>query len=140
MTAKALREEVAAGCHVRDAVGGLVLVPTRSEVPGGGMFARLDTCAYVVAADDPETVSLLYLLLREQVAMLTVRQDDGTELDLAQLETRLNLALDGLTEFDEVGRLAAQAQKALERLIAVGGQARQKVRDNLTKSITMLHP
>ena len=104
------------------------------------MFARVDTCAYVVAADDPETVALIYLLLREQVAMLTVRQDDGTELDLAQLEARLNLALDGLTEFDEVGRLGVQAQKALERLIAVGGQTRQKVRDNLTKSITMLHP
>ena len=69
MTAKALREEVAAGCRVRDASEGLVLVPTHAEVPGGGVFARLDTCAYVVAADDPETVSLLYLLLREQVAM-----------------------------------------------------------------------
>lgn len=140
MTAKNLREEISTGCRVREAVGGLVVVPTRGEVPGGGSFARLDTTSYVVAADDPEAVSLIYLLLREQVALLTVRQEDGAEVDLAAIESRLAMALEGLTEFDEVGRLAAQAQKALERLIDVGGRARQKVRDNLTKSITMLHP
>jgi len=140
MTAKALREEVAAGCRVRDAAGGLVLVPTRKEVPGGGSFARLDVCSYVVAVEDTEAVSLLYLLLREHVAMLNVRQDDGSEIDLSQLETRLKVALEGLAEFDEVGRLAAQASKTLEKLIAVGGHARQKVRDNLAQGLALLHP
>lgn len=140
LTAKALREEIAAACQVRDAVGGLVLVPTRAEVPGGEAFARVDTCAYVVSAESPETVSLIYLLLREQVAMLTVRQDDDAEVDLAQVEARFNLALAGIAELDEVGRLAVQAQKALEKLIAIGRQTQQKVRDSLTEGITLLHP
>lgn len=139
LSAKALREEVAAGCRVREAVGGLVLVPTREEVPGGTVFARLDNYSYAVAADDPETVSLLYLVLREQVAMLTVRHDDDSEVDLAQLETRLNLALEGLNEFDEVARLAAQAQKTLEKLIGVGGRAKQKVRENLAQGVALMH-
>ncbi|RYP89048.1 hypothetical protein EKO23_01070 [Nocardioides guangzhouensis] len=140
LSAKAYRDEVATGCRVRDAAGGLVLVPTRAEVPGGGVFARVDSCAYVVAAEDPETVSLIYLLLREQVAMLTVRQDDDAEIDLAQIEARLSIALAGIAELDEVGRLAVQAQKALEKLIAVGRQTQQKVRDTLTEGITLLHP
>lgn len=38
MTAKALRDEVALGCQVRDAAGGLVLVPTRAAV---GSAARI---------------------------------------------------------------------------------------------------
>ena len=140
LSSKAHAEEVAAGCRVRDAAGGLIVVPTRAEVPGGGVFARVDTCAYVVSAEDPESLSLIYLLLREQVAMLTVRQDDDAEIDLAQIEARLNLALAGIAELDEVGRLAVQAQKALEKLIAVGRQTQQKVRDTLTQGITLLHP
>jgi hypothetical protein len=121
-------------------MGGLVLVPTQGEVPGGAPFARLDTCAYVVAADNPETVSLLYLLLREQVAMLTVAHESDSEIDLAQVEARLNLALEGVAELDEVGRLGVQAQKALEKLTAIGRQTQQKVRDSLTGSTTLLHP
>lgn len=140
LTAKAHREEVAAGCRVRDAAGGMVLVPTSAEVPGGGPFARVDTCAYVVSAESAQTVELIYLLLREQVAMLTVRQDDGAEIDLALVEARFNLALAGISQLDEVGRLAGQAQKALEKLIALGRETQQKVRATLTDGITLLHP
>ena len=140
MTAKNLRDEIATGCRVREADGGPIVVPTCGEVPGGGSFARLDTASYVVAASDPDAVSLIYLLLREQVVLLTVRQEDGAEVDLAAVEARLMVALQGLAEFDEVGRLAAQAQKALGRLIDVGGKAKQKVKDNLASSITLLHP
>jgi hypothetical protein len=140
LTAKAHRDEIAAGCRVRDAAGGLVLVPTSAEVPGGGVFARVDTCAYVVSAESAETVELIYLLLREQVAMLTVRQDDGAEIDLAQIEARFNLALAEISQLDEVGRLAVQAHKALEKLIALGRDTQQKVRDTLTQGITLLHP
>ena len=138
MTAKNLRDEISTGCRIREAAGGLVVVPTRAEVPGGGSFLRLGTTSYVVCAEDPEAVSLIYLLLREQIAVLTVRQDDSTEIDLTALEARLKLALEGLTEFDEVGRLAGQAHKTLERLIDIGGKARLKVRENLTHGITML--
>jgi hypothetical protein len=140
LSASAHAKEVEAGCRVRDAAGGLVLVPTSTEVPGGGAFARVDTCAYVVSAESPETVSLIYLLLREQVAMLTVRQDDDAEIDLAQIEARFNLALAGIAELDEVGRLAVQAQKALVKLIDLGRQTQQKVRASLAEGITLLHP
>jgi hypothetical protein len=139
LTAKAHRDEIAAACRVRDAAGGLVLVPTNAEVPGGGSFARVDPCAYVVSAESAQTVELIYLLLREQVAMLAVRQDDGTEIDLAQIEAKFNLALAGISQLDEVGRLAVSAHKALEKLIALGRDTQQKVRDTLTEGITLLH-
>lgn len=134
------RKEIVNGCRVRDAAGGLVLVPTRAEVPGEGLFARVDTCAYVVAVEDLEAVGLLYRLLREQVAMLKIRQDDDAEIDLAQVEARFELALAQLGQLDEVGRLAVQAHKSLEKLIALGRDTQQKVRDTLTQGITLLHP
>ena len=133
-------KEIEAGCRVRDAAGGLVLVPTNSEVPGGGPFCRVDTCSYVVSAESPETVSLIYLLLREQVAFLKVRQDDDTEIDLAQVEARFEIALAGISQFDEVARLAVQAHKALEKLIALGRETQQKVRATLTEGVALLHP
>jgi hypothetical protein len=138
-SAKAHREEIAAGCRVRDAAGGLVLVPTNAEVPGGGAFARVDACAYVVSAESSQTVELLYLLLREQVAMLAVRHDDDAEIDLAQVEARFTLALAEISKLDEVGRLAVQAHRALEKLIELGRETQQKVRDTLTEGIGLLH-
>lgn len=140
MSATGHAKEIEAGCRVRDAAGGLVLVPTNSEVPGGGSFCRVDNCAYVVSAESPETVSLIYLLLREQVAFLKVRQDDDTEIDLGQVEARFEIALAGISQFDEVARLAVQAHRALEKLIALGRDTQQKVRATLTEGITLLHP
>lgn len=140
LSAKQHREEIANACRVRDAAGGLVLVPTDAEVPGGGSFARVDTCAYVVSCSQPSSVELIYLLLREHVAMLKVRQDDGSEIDLDQIETRLNLALAGISQLDEVGRLANQAKNSLEKLIVLGRDTQQKVRETLTEGIALMHP
>ncbi|WP_341925239.1 hypothetical protein [Nocardioides psychrotolerans] len=140
LSAKAHLQEIEDGCRVRDAGGGLVVVPTNTQVPGGGAFLRVGNTAYVVSAENPETVSLIYLLLREQVAFLKVRQDDDSEVDLAQVEARFELALADISQLDEVGRLAVQAHKALEKLIALGRDTQQKVRDTLTEGITLLHP
>jgi hypothetical protein len=141
LSAKQHREEIANACRVRDAAGGLVLVPTDAEVPGGGSFARVDTCAYVVSTELGHGVpELIYLLLREHVAMLKVRQDDGSEIDLDQIETRLNLALAGISQLDEVGRLANQAKNSLEKLIVLGRDTQQKVRETLTEGIALMHP
>ena len=140
LSAKAYRDEVANACRVRDAAGGLVLVPTNAEVPGGGSFARVDTCAYVVSTEQSATLELIYLLLREQVAMLTIRQDDGSEVDLTQVEARLNLALAGISQLDEVGRLANQAKNSLEKLIVLGRDTQQKVRETLTEGVALMHP
>lgn len=140
LTAKQHREEIANACRVRDAAGGLVLVPTDAEVPGGGSFARVDTCAYVVSCSQPASVELIYLLLREHVAMLKVRHDDGSEIDLDQVEARLNVALAGISQLDEVGRLANQAKNSLEKLIVLGRDTQQKVRETLTEGIALMHP
>ncbi|WP_416956732.1 hypothetical protein ACNKF0_06415 [Nocardioides sp. T5] len=140
LSAKQHRDEVANACRVRDAAGGLVLVPKNEEVPGGGSFARVDTCAYVVSTERAETVELIYLLLREHVAMLKVRHDDGSEIDLDQIETRLNIALASIEQFDEVGRLANSAKTSIERLIVLGRDTQIKVRDSLTEGIALMHP
>lgn len=140
LTVKQYREEIAAGCRVRDAAGGLVLVPTRAEVPGEGAFARVDSYAYVVAYDDPETVSLILQILVEQVAILKIRQGDGTDVDLVQVEARVEQALADLSQLDEVGRLAVQAHKALEKLIALGRDTQSKIRVNLGDAVARMHP
>ncbi len=141
LSAKQHREEIANACRVRDAAGGLVLVPTDVEVPGGGSFARVDTCAYVVSTEHGDGVpQLIYLLLREHVAMLKVRHDDGSEIDLDQVEARLNVALAGISQLDEVGRLAIQAKNSLEKLIVLGRDTQQKVRETLTEGLALMHP
>lgn len=139
LTPKQLREEVAAARGVRDAAAGLVLVPTASEVPGGGRFARVDDLAFVVAADDLPTATLVYLVLRELTALVAVRQDDGDELDLTKLEGHLNLALMSLAEFDSVGRLAVQAEKSLVELRTIGSRVQRKIHEALTGGLMVLH-
>lgn len=135
-----LRKEIRAGREVRRAGAGIILVPTAAEVPGNGRLSRVDDFGYVVAADDEETVSLVYLIVRELVALLTIKQNDDDEINLGQVEAKLNLGLAALEEFDEVGKLAVQASKQLEKLIAVGRGAQSKARQALTESISLLHP
>lgn len=140
MSAKQLREEIANACRIRQAAGGLVLVPKDEQVPGNASFARVDTCAYVVSTERVETVELIYLLLREHVAVLKVRHDDGSEIDLGQIETRLNMALASVEQFDEVGRLANSAKTSIEKLITLGRDSQIKARDHLTEGIALMHP
>jgi len=140
LTAKQYREEIANGCRVRDAAGGLVLVPTRAEVPNGAAFARVDTCAFVVAAEDEETVGLVFRLLRELVAVIRVRHQDGVEVDLTQVEARMQIALSELTRLDDLRRHSDQAQKALEKIAAIGVETQQKVRATLSEGLALLHP
>ena len=82
----ALKAGAAAAREVRGASGCLVLVPPAQEVPGGGKFARLDDLSFAVAADEESTVSVVYLLLREMVALVAARQHGGDEVDLAKVE------------------------------------------------------
>lgn len=139
LNARRHREEIAAACQVRQAEGGLVVVPTRDQVPGQQPFTRVSPNGYVVCAEDPELVSLVYLLLREQVAMTTMRHDDGAEIDLTQVEARITLALSILDEFDQVGRLAGQAELSLAKLKEIGAQAQARARNALTEGRELLH-
>lgn len=140
LSASSHAKEIENACRVRDAAGGLVVVPTDAEVPGDGSFCRVADFAYVVSAEQPGTVDLLYLLLREQVALLRIRQDDDAEIDLAHVEARFEAALAGIAQLDDVARLAVQAHKALEKLIALGRDTQHKVRVSLTEGIALLHP
>ena len=72
--------------------------------------------------------------------MLKVRHDDGSEIDLDQIETRLNIALASIEQFDEVGRLANSAKTSIEKLIVLGRDTQIKVRDSLTEGIALMHP
>lgn len=140
LTAAQCREELARSRTLRQASAGLILVPTCDEVPGGGRWARVDDASWVVAADDPTVVSLCYLILREMTALLTVRQNDGDEVDLAKVEAQINWALSALKELDEVARLATSAERNLAGLKEVGGRVQKKIRDALTGGLTALHP
>lgn len=138
LSAAELRKEIRAGREVRKAAGGIILVPTASEVPGHGRLCRVDDFGYVVAAEDEETVSLVYLIVRELVALLTIKQADDTEVDLTQVEAKLRLALSAMEEFDEVGRLATQARRSLDKLLEVGKGAQAKARQALTDGVALL--
>lgn len=138
LTAAQWRAELTTAGHPRDAVAALALVPSCDQVPGGGSLARIDDASFVVAATDDHVVQLVFLVLREPVALHHVRQDD-TEVDLGRLETHLEAALTALTEFDDVGRLATQAGQTLERLKATGARARTRITESITAGLALIH-
>ncbi|GAB3069167.1 hypothetical protein [Pedococcus soli] len=140
MTAQALKAEAITAREVRGAAGCLILVPTPAEVPGGGRFARVDDLSFVVAADDPDTLSLVYLTTRELVALVTVRQHGDDGVDIAKAQAQLQHALTLLSEFDDVGRLAGAAKKNLESLLLTGARVRTRLHDALTAGLATLHP
>lgn len=140
MSAQALKAEAISAREVRGAAGCLILVPSVEEVPGGGRFARVDDLSFVVAADDLETLSLVYLTTRELVALVAVRQHGADDVDMAKIEAQLQHALSLLGEFDEVGRLAGAAKKNLENLLLAGARVRKSLHDTLTAGLDTLHP
>ena len=76
LSAAKWREELTASRELRMASGGLAIVP-EGQVPGGRLFARVGERLFVVVADAP-VISLVYLVLRELVALAT---DTGNDAD-----------------------------------------------------------
>jgi len=138
LSARAWREELASSRDLRECAGALAVVPTAAEVPGGGPLARVDTLSYVVAGDDPANVTLVYLVLRELVALVGVRQEDGDGVDVDKVEAQIRLALSALDELNEVGRLATAAKANLEKLFEVAGRTKKKIYSALTDSLVSL--
>lgn len=138
LTAQAFKKELAASRQVRQAAGALALVPTTREVPGGGRWCRVDDLSWVVAADDEEAVALIYLILRELVSLVAVQQADGSEIDLGKAQAQIQMALSALSDFDEVGRLSADAQKSLNRLVEVGRSVKTRIYEALMGSLSTL--
>jgi hypothetical protein len=138
MSAQAFKRELDTSRSVRQAEGALALVPTMREVPGGGRWCRVDDLSWVVAADDQESVSLIYLILRELVSLVAVQQAGGTDVDLAKAQARIKMALSALSEFDEIARLTTDVQKSLARLFEVGRNVKTKVHEALMGSLSTL--
>jgi hypothetical protein len=143
MSQAELRREITNARQVRKAAAGIILVPTMAEVPGNGKLCRVDDFGYVVALDDHDaeaTLSLVYLIVRELVALLTIRQAAGDDVDLTRLEAQLALAMNAVDQMDEVGRLANQAARSIEKLLEVGKQAQAKARAALAQGAALIHP
>jgi len=138
MSAQAFKKELQTSLHVRQAEGALALVPTMREVPGGGRWCRVDDLCWVVAADDQEAVSLIYLILRELVSLVAVQQAGGSDVDLGKAQAQIKMALAALAEFDEIARLTTDAQKTLTRLFEVGRNVKTKVHEALMGSLSTL--
>lgn len=137
LTARQYREELARAREVRQATAGLCLVETSEDVPGGGLFARVDDLSFVVAVDQGDAaVSLAYTVLRELVWMHTARGTIGdTAETAANAKRHAQMALDALVEFDEIGRLAKAASNNLSKLIETGGRVRTRLNDALTAAV-----
>ncbi len=135
----ALKRELVEAREVREAIAGIILVRSPEEVPGSGRICRVDELGYVVAADDEDAVGLVYLVVRELVALAHLQRNGDDEVDLAKLQVRLNGALEALADFDEVGKLAVQATKQLEKLREVGRRSQLKIREALTESLKMIN-
>jgi hypothetical protein len=138
LSAQAFKKELATSRQVRQAAGALALVPTVREVPGGGRWCRVDDLSWVVAADDEEAVSLIYCILREQVALVAVQQADGSEIDLGKAQAQVKMALSALSDLDEVARITKDVQKNLDRLLEVGRTVKTKIYEALTGSLNTL--
>lgn len=137
MSLKALRQEVAKARKVREAIGGLVLVPA-GAVPGGGRMARLDELSWVCDVTDPEAVSMTYLVLRETAVWHTLRHNSAGAVDLSRLAANLTRATTLLTEWDEVARLANNASRSLEQLKKAGGTMKASMQELLADTLNQL--
>jgi hypothetical protein len=134
------REELAASRDLRQAVGGLGIVPDASQIPGGGgrLFARVGERLFVVVAD-PQIMTLCYLVLRELCALASGEHADSDEVDLAKAEARISQALAALNDLDLVTRHAAAATSSLEKIREVTAGVKTRVEDTLKDSLAALN-
>jgi hypothetical protein len=137
LTVKTWRDTLAEARSNRAATGALAIVPNADQVPGNGGICRVDEMAFVVAAD--HHVDVVYHVLRELVAIATVGRQDA-EIDLGRVEAQLQLALGGLTDLDELGRLVNAASKNLATAREVGGRVKTRIHEALTAGLAALHP
>ena len=134
------REEINASRALRQASGGLALVPDATQVPGGRLFVRLDDRSFIVACDSPSVVSLVYLVLREITAFASAdRRGDADQVNLARAESRISQALAALNDLDMVTRHAATATTSLEKIRDVTADVKTRVEATLKDSLAALN-
>jgi hypothetical protein len=133
------RDELSASRDLREASGGLAIVPA-NQIPGGDgrLFARVGERLFVVVADR-QILTLVYLVMRELCALATSQHADTDKADLAKAEARIGQALAALNDLDLVIRHSAAAAKALEKVQSVTIDVKARVAQTLLESLAALH-
>jgi phosphate uptake regulator len=92
---------------------------------------------FVVVADAP-VVSLVYLVLRELVALATQTGNDTDRVSVSKASSRIAQALTALNDLEEITRHTSAATKSLERIADISGNVRARVEQQLTDGLTAL--
>lgn len=137
LTSVKWREELAASRDLRQASGGLGVVPDASQIPGGHLFARVGERLFVVVAE-PQILTLVYLVLRELCALAADRPGNNDTVEVAKAEARINQALAILGDLDAVTRHGNAATKSLEKIIEVNTSVKTRVEDALRDTLAAL--
>ena len=137
LTAAKWREELTSSRDLRDASGGLAIVPDAGQVPGGRLFARVGERLFVVVADPP-IVSLVYLVLRELVALATDSGSDSDPVSVSKASSRIAQALTALNDLEEITRHVTAATRSLEKIRDVGTTVRTRVEQSLNDGLAAL--
>jgi hypothetical protein len=112
-------------------------VPDATQVPGGRLFARVGERLFVVVADAP-IVSLVYLVLRELVALATDSGNDTDPVSVSKASSRIAQALTALNDLEEITRHVTAATKSLEKIRDISTTVRTRVELSLNDGLTAL--
>src|ERR1019366_3328814 len=137
LTAAKWREELTSSRYPRDASGGLAIVPDAGQMPGGRLFARVGERLFVGVADPP-IVSLVYLVLREWVALATDSGSDSDPVSVSKASSRIAQALTALNDLEEITRHVTAATRSLEKIRDVGTTVRTRVEQSLNDGLAAL--
>jgi hypothetical protein len=140
LTARQHREELSEARRIRRAVSALSVVPSADQVPGPGRFARVDTHAWVVAADDPEMLTTVLGVVRELTLLAATPSEVGSGIDLTRAQTAINAALHLLAHLDEVTRQTGVAERALTGIRDTADALRGALTQHLQDATRALRP
>lgn len=140
LTMRQYREELAEARRVRRAHAALAVVPTPDQVPGPGRFARVDSHAFVVAADDAELLTLVLAVIRELTLITTVQGEADPDVDLSRAQTAISHALDLLVRWDDIAKHVSTADKALSNIRSTADGLRTALAEHLQNAARALRP
>jgi hypothetical protein len=141
MSAANLLKELKAAAQNRQAQVAIAVVPSTSQVPGGGLLARLAANYWVVALEDGDhtALSLVYLVARELSRAATVASAGPDPATIPVVSAHLASALEGLSQFGDVKRHATAIQRSVNALLLAGEEASKRVFDEITSASRALN-
>lgn len=115
---RAFRDELAEARRVRGAHAALAVVPTADDVPGpaGSSWARADTASWIVAAEDPQVLTLVLGVVRELTILAAASTGADSAVDVSRARTAIGHLLDLLARFEDVSKHVSTAEKALTNI------------------------